>query len=79
MLISSVLSIAIAIYCFASGMVLAGVLCLFGVIPGYGMLPLLFAALILFVNGIYFAALVPLLVIANNLRLLFRSAGDGGG
>lgn len=77
MTLSIVACIGVAIYCFANGLIVTGIITLFGLIPGPGILPLLVAAVLLFVNGFHLAALFPLLVIANNVRVAFQSVGPG--
>jgi len=75
MLLSVTICLGVAVYCFANGLVIAGVTALLGLIPGPGIIPLLISSVILFINGFQLAALLPLLVIANNLRVAFKTAG----
>jgi len=66
MLLSTIICIGVAGFCFINGMVLAGVLSLVGMIPGPGTIPLIASAVILAVNGHYLATLLLVFVIFFN-------------
>jgi len=71
MIVSVLICIAVAVYCFMHGMVLAGVLSLAGVIPGPGLIPLMASSVLLFINGHVITALFPIFVIVYNVWVLF--------
>ena len=71
MIVSVLACLMMAIFCFVSGLPLAGALLLIGMIPGLGTLPLVATTVILAWSGYWIAALVPPLVIAYNLWLAF--------
>ncbi|MDX8403816.1 MAG: hypothetical protein R8K54_05360 [Mariprofundaceae bacterium] len=70
MILSITLSIAVAVYCFFNGMVLAGSLCLIGVIPGAGMVALVIASILLALNDHTIAATLPVIIICYNIWIL---------
>jgi hypothetical protein len=70
MILSLILCIAVAVYCFLNGLILAGVLCLVGIIPGAGMVALVIASILLALNDHYIAAALPIIVICYNIWVL---------
>lgn len=72
-ILSVILCIAVAVYCFFNAMTLAGVLALIGIIPGAGMVALTITAIILALNEHYIAAVFPLFVILFNIWVLLVS------
>ncbi len=70
MIVSALICIAVAVFCFTQGMVLAGILSLAGIIPGPGSIPLIASSVILFVNGHAVIAFFPIFVIVYNIWIL---------
>jgi len=66
MIISALICLIVATYCFMNTMILAGLLCLAGIIPGPGMIPLLASSIILAVNGHYITAMFPVVIVIFN-------------
>ena len=66
MIISVLICLIVATYCFINTMMLAGLLCLAGIIPGPGMIPLLACSIILAVNGQYITAIFPVVIVIFN-------------
>ena len=77
MVLSLTLSVAIAVYCFFNGLILAGALCLVGVIPGAGMVALVIASILLALNGHSIAAALPIIVICYNIWVLLVLRREG--
>jgi hypothetical protein len=73
MILSVILCIAVAVYCFFNAMILAGVLALIGIIPGAGMVALTITSIILALNEHYIAAAFPVIVILFNIWVLLVS------
>ena len=68
MFVLSVLSsCSVAIYCFLNAMIIAGVLSLFGMIPGIGAIALLITSILLIIDEHYITAFFPIIVIFNNI------------
>jgi len=70
MLLSVILCITVAVYCFLNGIITAGILALVGVIPGAGMVALVIASILLALDGHYIAAALPVIVICYNIWVL---------
>lgn len=76
MILSAMLCIAVAVFCFFNAMILAGVLALVGIIPGAGMVALAITSILLLLDGHYFVAVLPVIVILFNIRVLFVSGRE---
>ena len=72
LLISGVIVLLLALYCLSQGLMLAALTALLGLIPGPGFLPLIICAVILFIEGKGWIAVLPLLIIAWNIWAVFR-------
>ena len=70
MIVSVLICLAVAVYSFMHGLVLAGILSLAGIIPGPGLIPLIASSVLLFAHGHAIAACFPLIVIVYNIWVL---------
>jgi len=62
--------IAVALFCFFNGMILAGILSLAGILPGAGMVALVITSILLALNDHFIAAAFPLIVIVYNIWMV---------
>ncbi len=67
MIVTVLICIAVALFCFFNGMILAGILSLVGILPGAGMVALVITSTLLVLNDHFTAAAFPLIVIAYNI------------
>jgi hypothetical protein len=70
MIVTIFICIAVALFCFFNGMVLAGILSLAGILPGAGMVALVITSILLALNDHFIAAAFPLIVIAYNIWMV---------
>ncbi len=70
MIVTILICIAVALFCFFNGMILAGILSLAGILPGAGMVAIVIASILLALNDHFIAAALPLIVIVYNIWMV---------
>jgi hypothetical protein len=69
-IVTILICIAVALFCFFNGMILAGILSLAGILPGAGMVALVITSILLALNDHCIAAAFPPIVIAYNIWMV---------
>jgi hypothetical protein len=69
-IVTVLICIAVALFCFFNGMVLAGILSLAGILPGAGMVALVITSILLALSDHFIAAAFPLIVIVYNIWMV---------